>query len=287
MIAGKHKTEPTPRPMKFKTLTLLPILAVATACGGSGASTEALPPASSAPVTKTLPTNGQILAKVYDPQYSVPDDFFVDERATMTRSYTLHHVLDSSGSFELCTNDLLEAQAFEQADNDSRAVQGYYVTYYENDRYFEFARELSFTDDVSNIGDITSPGFARVFKCNHTNRNGVDRQLLDGYAGRLDLTVLNTDVLREFAEYLWQFEFFNVSDKKVLASSVESASTMLQHTLLLALIVNQGTDRCDLIDVVEWQFDANPSTGEIQRTFEVVHSFEAHMVDGDATVCEN
>lgn len=273
--------------MKITTRFLLPILTILAACGGPGASTEAPPASSDALVTKALPTNAQILSKVYDTEYSVPDDFFVDERSTTTRSYTLHHVLDQSGSFELCTDDLVEAQAWEQADNESRAVQGYYVTYHENERYFEFARELSFSDDVSNIGDITSPGFARVFKCNHTNRDGVDRQILDGYAGRLDLTVLDAGVLREFTEYLWQFEFFNVSDKKVLASTVEAASTTLQHTLLLALVVNQGTDRCDLIDVVEWRFNANPSSGEIQRDFEVVRSFEADIVDGEATVCED
>lgn len=273
--------------MKIKTKSLLPILAIATACGGSGSTSEAPPPTSGDPAAKALPTNDEILAKVYDPNYSVPDGFFVDERASMTRSYTLHHVLDPSDSFELCTDDLVEAQSWEQSDNESRAVQGYYVTYTENDRYFEFARELSFADDVGNIGDITSPGFARVFKCSHTNRDGVDRQLLDGYAGRLDFVKLDTGLLREFTEYLWQFEYFNVSDKKILASTATSPGTTLRHTLLLALVSNQGTDRCDLIDIVEWRFDADPVSGEIQRRFDTVRSFEADVVDGAAIVCAN
>jgi hypothetical protein len=271
--------------MNIKTKFLLPILAVATACGGSGSSTEPQPDQGITPAAKLLPTNEEILAKVYDSEYSVPSDFFVDERASMTRSYTLHHVLDQSDSYEMCTNDLVTAQAWEQADNDSRAVNGYYVDSYENDRYFEFARELSFNDDVSNIGDITSPGFARVFKCSHTNRDGVDRQLLDGYAGRLEPAVLDAQSLREFTEYLWQFRFFQVSDKKILDSSSEASADGLQHALLLALVTNQGTGRCDLIELVEWRFTANVSTGDVQRTFDTVRSFEASFVDGEPSLC--
>jgi hypothetical protein len=273
--------------MNIKTKFLFPILVIATACGGSGSSTEPQSDAPGVQAAKLLPTNEQILAKVYDSNYSVPDDFFVDERASMTRSYTLHHVLDASNSYERCTDDLVVAQAWEEADNASRAVNGYYVTSYENDRYFEFARELSFSDDVSNIGDITSPGFARVFKCGHTNRDGVDRQLLDGYAGRLAPTVLDAQSLREFTEYLWQFRFFQVSDKKVLESTSASPGNGLQHTLLLALVTNQGSDRCDLIEVVEWRFQASSVNGEIERTFDPVRSFEARLVDGEASVCED
>ena len=273
--------------MKIKTKALLPILAIATACGGSGSTTEPQATTNDAPVAKALPTNEQIVAKVYDSDYSVPDDFFVDERASMTRSYTVHHVLDQSSSFEQCTDDLVVAQAWEQADNESRAVNGYYVTSYENDRYFEFARELSFTEDVSNIGDITSPGFARVFKCSHTNRDGVDRQLLDGYAGRLNPSTLDAHALRDFTEYLWQFRFFNVSAKKIIDSSAESAGATLEHTLLLALVTNQGTDRCDLVELVEWRFSANPANGEIQRTYDTVRSFETRLVDGEASICED
>jgi len=273
--------------MKTKTKFLLPLLVIATACGGAGSSTESQTSPTGAADAKLLPTDDQILAKVYDTAYSVPDDFFVDERASMTRSYTLHHVLDASDSFEMCTDDLVIAQALEQADNAARSVSGYYVASYENDRYFEFARELSFTDDISNIGDITSPGFARVFKCSNTNRDGVDRQLLEGYAGRLEPAELDSQSLREFTEYLWQFRFFQVSDKKVLESTAESLDGGLQHTLLLALVTNQGVDRCDLIDVVEWRFHASATTGEIERTFDSVRRFEARFADGVPSLCED
>lgn len=267
--------------MKFSTLSLLPILVIVGACGGSG-STEAVEKAAAA--TVQLPADSEILGKTYDNNYQVPAGFFVDERATTPRSYTLHHVLDPSDSFEICSDDLVEAQAFEDADNASRAVNGYYVTSYENERYFEFVRELSYTEDVGNIGDPTSPGYARVFKCDHTNRNGVDRALLEGYAGKLNPVRLDAALLREFAEYLWQFTFFNVTHKKVIASYPDPAS--LQHTLLLALVINQGTNSCDRIDVAAWRFSADPDTGEVTREFDTLRSFEAMLVAGQPHICE-
>ncbi len=264
--------------MKFSTLALLPMLAIGAACGGSGSGNDVPQAAESG----QLPGDGEILGKVYDNDYSVPAGFFVDERATVERSYTLHHVLDESLSFERCTDDLVEAQAWEAADNAARAVSGYYVTSYENERYFEFIRELAYTEDVGNISEPTSPGYGRVFKCAHTNRDGVDRALLDGYAGRLSPARLDAESLRDFAEYLWQFTFLNVSRKKVIASYGDARG----HTLLLALLVNQGDGACDRIDVVEWRYEADPSNGEIRRQFDVVRSFEATFDAGLPARCD-
>ncbi len=233
-----------------------------------------------------MPGNAEILSKAYDNNYHVPEGFYVDERAETVRSYTVHHVLDESNSFELCSDDFVEAQALEAADNDARAINGYFVTSVENERYFEFVRELSYTQDVGNIADITSPGYGRVFKCNHTNRDGVDRSLLDGYSGRLGATQLGGATLREFTEYLWQFTFFNVASKKVIASYTSVDSATLRHTLLLALVVNQGANTCDRVDVVEWRFTANPESGEISREFETVRSFEATLSSGNPSFCQ-
>lgn len=267
--------------MKYPALSLLPVLAVFAACGGSGSIDTG--DEAEAPVT-VLPADSEILSKAYNNDYSVPDGFFVDERATTTRSYTVHHVLDASASFEICSDDLVEAQSLEDADNASRAVNGYYVTSYENERYFEFVRELAYTEDVGNVGGPTSPGYARIFRCDHTNRDGVDRALLSGYAGKLDAARLDAAVLREFAEYLWQFTFFNVSRKKVIASYPDDSR--LQHTLLLALVVNQGTDSCDRIDVAAWRFSADAETGEVMRRFDMLRSFEARLIGGQPSICE-
>lgn len=232
-----------------------------------------------------IPADSQIAALVYDNSYSAPNGFFVDERTDTTRSYTVHHVLDSSLSYEVCTDDYAVAHAWEEADNASRNVQGYYVESYDNERYFEFVRELSYENDVGNIDDVTSPGFARVFKCSNLSRDGVDRSLLTGYAGTLNALPLTSESVRLFAEYFWQFTFFPQSRKKVIDSYSVAASGARQQTLLLAFATNQGTDRCDLIEVVEWRFSADASDGQVSREFETLRSFEAKLENGTATLC--
>jgi hypothetical protein len=273
--------------MKISNLSLLPVLLIAAACGGSGsdANDNSLNNKDLASVSQA-PTDAEIMALAYDPEYSVPAGFFVDERAeTTNRSYSLHHVLDASNSYELCTNDLVEAQAWEQSDNDSRAVNGYYVTSIENDRYFEFVRELDYTQDLGNITDPTSPGYARVFKCDYADRNGVDRNLLDGYSGMLPAEAAAAQRLREFTEYLWQFRFFNVQRKIVVESNGGRSGNNLTHTLLLAFVVNQGSGRCDRVDVTEWRFTRDSSTGEVTRDFQTIRSFEAELISGVPQTC--
>lgn len=273
--------------MKPSTFSLLPVLICAAACGGSGGGEGPVSTTGKGSTTiASMPSDGDILRLVYESEYHVPDGFFVDERtATTTASYTVHHVLDTTGSYELCSDDLVEAQAWEQADNDSRAVDGYYVTSYENDRYFEFVRELDYDQDIGNITAPTTPGYARVFKCAHTNRDGVDRALLDGYSGTLDTARVDSAMLRGFTEYMWQFRFFNVSRKLVLDSYGFESGPDVGHTLLLAFVINQGSDRCDRIDVIEWRFVAERASGEIMKSFETVHSFEASNDNATPAIC--
>ncbi len=157
---------------------------------------------------RTYPPDEEVIAKAYNNTYNVPEGFLVDERANTTRSYTLYHVKDPSVSYELCTDNYAEASAWESADNFSRAVNGVYVDSYENDRYFEFIRELAYPDSIGNITDSTSPGFSRIFKCGYVNRDGVDRNLRDGYAGTLNVQPLSEGSISTFVEYMWQFTFF-------------------------------------------------------------------------------
>ena len=273
--------------MKISVQLLIPVMAVIAACGGAG-STDSTPKSTAASNTNqfaAMPADSQIAALVYDISYSVPQSFFVDERSGTQRSYTVHHVLDQSLSYEVCTDDYAAALAWEEADNASRGVQGYFVESNDNERYFEFVRELSYESDIGNIDDLTSPGFARVFKCSNTNRDGVDRSLLSGYAGMLNALPLTQDSVRIYAEYLWQFTFFPNSRKKVLDSSAAISDTAIRQTLLLAFSTNQGTDRCDLIEVAKWEFSADPYTGRVDKRFKIVHSFEAKVEHGATILC--
>lgn len=273
--------------MRISAIMLVPLLVVAASCGGGSA---ALPKSGdstiAAPVDTSPPSDQDVINKIYDPAYSVPQGFFIDERASTSQSYTVHHVMDSSASYELCTDDFEVAEAWETADNAARSVNGFYVGAYENERYFEFIRELSYDDDVGNIGDLTSPGFARIFKCSNTVRDGVDRALLSGFAGTLNTRPLSDAAVREFAEYFWQFTFFPERYKKVLSSHSDNDPSSLDRTLLLGFASTQGTGRCDRIEVVEWRFVADPVSGVVTSSFETVRGFEAELVSGSPTLCQ-
>ena len=274
--------------MSMRAHFLLPVLVTAAACGGSESPrTASLPDnAGTSGGPLQLPADEHILALVYDNLYTVPAGFFVDERAGTDRSYTVHHVLDESRSFEVCTDDFGVAMAWEEADSTSRSVQGYFVESYENLRYFEFVRELYYDDDVGNIADITSPGFARIFKCSNTSRDGVDRTMLDGYAGAINTRPIDADSIRDFAEYLWQFAFFPNSRRKVIGTRSDADDDQLHHILQLAFASSQGPQACDLIEVAEWRFSVDRGSGSVERTFATLHSLSARLVNGTPVICD-
>ncbi len=271
---------------------LLPLTLALSACGGGGSGDTPKPQASAnAPAVEeaplySLPADYEVASKIYDTYYTVPADFFVDARASTSRSYTIHHVMDESRSYELCSDDFATAEALEAADNTSRAVSGEFISSNETDRYFEFVRELAYNDDVGNVGEPTSPGYSRVFKCSNTSRDGVDRSAFNGFAGYLNTAPRSPADIKVFAEYLWQFAFFPYSRKKVLESVADADNASLSQTLVLGFAINQGTGRCDRIEIVEWAFTADRSTGRVEQSFELVHSFEARQEAGTAVVCD-
>ncbi len=273
--------------MRISKHWLIPLLSTATACGGSGSTSPDADARDAAAQygAPAMPAELQVVNLLYDNSFSAPDGFYVDERAATERSYSLHHVLDESASYELCTDDFAVAMDWEAADNAQRSVQGYFVEAFESARYFEVARELNYENEVGNVDDITSPGFARVFKCRNTSRDGVDRLQLNGFAGQLNEQPLTAESIRVFTEYLWQFSFFPNSREKVIATFSSQDSDALRHTLRVAFATSQGDGNCDLIEVVDWQFSVLRVTGEVSRRFELRQRFEARHEAGINTIC--
>ena len=258
----------------MRRMSLVLILPVIAACASPGDDqVGAAQPV--APAFHVLPSNEQIINAVYDVEYTVPDGFFIDERAATPGSYTVHHVRDASATYELCTDDHRQALEWETADNESRAVSGVYVGSYENEKYFEVVRELAYTNDIGTVEAPTSPGFARVFKCSTIDREGVDANGMDGYAGILNIRPLTAGMLQEVVEYLWQFTFFGTSRPKVLDSYASERPDAFEHTLLLAFVFNQGSGQCDRIEVFEWIHSAAKESGELRRTFDFLFALEA------------
>ena len=254
------------------------------ACQGGDGSTVGSPAVVAS--TPPFPSDEAILAKAYDPLFQVPDTFLVDDRANTPGSYSLHHVQDNTGNYELCSDEFAEALAWEAADNESQPVRGPLTGSLETDKYFEFVRDLSFGDSVGNISNPTSPGFARVFKCSYVNRTGVNRNMRDGDAGILGSVGSSAAQISEFSEYMWQFTFFWPASKTVLDTfSAETANTY-QHTLMVALVASQGEGRCDLVTVVDWVFSVNKNDGRISKDFMPIYELEAQRdANGDPVKC--
>ena len=234
----------------------------------------------------TVSADEAVLAKVYDPDYSVPAGFFVDARTDTPGSYTVYHVKDESVSYELCTDDYAQALEWEARDNEQRHVGGYFVDSIETDKYFEVVRELTNPDGIGNVPGSTSPGFSRVFKCGYVNRDGVDRNLRDGFAGRLNTRPMVAPLVRDYAEYLWQFAFFWPARASVLESIQGETNDAYEQTLVLGLVTPQGPGVCDLVEVVNWKFSAQKDSGLVSKTFQLQRSIEAALVDGQPRLCE-
>ena len=234
---------------------------------------------------QSLPSDEAVLSRVYDENYRTPPGFYVDERSDTRGSYTIYHVKDESLSYELCTDDYGEAMALEAADNERRQVNGVFVGSYENERYFEVIRELDYPDSVGNITEPTSPGFARIFKCSYVDRDGVDRNLRDGYAGRLNAGPANSAALRGLVEYLWQFAFFWPAKAKVLDSFSAEDGGSARHTLRLGLVTPRGNGHCDIVEVVDWIFVLDEYSGSMNKAFRLRRRFEAELIDGVPHKC--
>ena len=140
---------------------------------------------------------------------------------------------------------------------------------------------------LGNITDPTSPGFSRVFKCSYVNRDGVDRNLLNGYVGTLNVRPLNEEAIRIFVEYIWQFTFFWPARKIVLDSFSDEQIGVYEHTLMLAFVTNRGFDKCDLIEVVDWVFAVDKESGRMTKEFKLLYQFDAEVVNGVPQICES
>lgn len=264
---------------------LLLIVATALLSGCGAAAQSGAPDTPPTVAAKNAPDHADLLNKVYDTSYSTPDGFHVDERAETEETYTVHHVKDISVSYEVCTDDFHEALAWEAADNESRVVNGHFVDSTENPWYFEFTRELTYPNDVGNVQGETTLGFSRIFKCATISRNGVDRNLRDGFGGTLNARPVTAATVKDLTEYLWQFEYFESSARKVIESMSTETDDDIRQTLRLAFLYPQGYGTCDRIEVVDWTFSADKHSGEITRQFQFRFAIEAQHDSGKPVEC--
>lgn len=271
-----------PNPLRHAAQTLFTLACLGTlaACGG-GSGTPAAPADDG---LVALPSDAEILGKVYAETTQVPPDFYVDDTATVGTAFTLYHVksqdLDAGAAthHELCTDDFDTAVAWSDAANARRARSGAMLTATETDSWFEFVRSLE--------GLVDWVGYERVFKCAYLDRSGSDLRSLDGPAGRLNREPRTAAQLKTLSEYLWLFSAHNNPGHAVLASAGSAGETRLQHTLTLAHVAaGAGANGCDRVTVEDWVFDLDVASGELTSTLAEVMRFDARADGGRPSRC--
>ena len=133
-----------------------------------------------------MPINGSIMQGLRPELRARRAGFFVDLNAhDTTRSYTRASCARQRRSPTSSVPTISSKHRNgKHADNASRAVNGLL-------RHNPWKRSLlrirprarATSRTSATSATPTSPGYARVFKCDHTEPDGVDRNLLDGYSG--------------------------------------------------------------------------------------------------------
>ncbi len=60
-----------------------------------------------------------------------------------------------------------------------------------------------------------------------------------------------------------------------------------QHTLMLAFVTNQGLDKSDLVEVVDWIITVDKDDGQMTKEFKLLYQFDAELVNGTPQKCKN
>ena len=114
---------------------------------------------------------------------------------------------------------------------------------------------------------------------------GASKRLASGFA----ITFFQArvaEMLRQLAEYLWQFTLYNNYGNVVLKSSGAATSSGLQHTLVIASVVAANVPNdCDRIDVIGWTHSVDTQTGELSRSIDSLWDFGARRNNGIVELC--
>ncbi len=284
---------------------VLVLLASVTACGGGGSGSES-PVAATALISggdnssatsannspaelPALPNDQEIADRIYQGRDRTPADFYQESVLPSPTSFSTTHIkntmvasappaVPSANVYELCTDDWNQAMAWSEEAAQQMPVYADLTETNGNDRFFEFVRARP---------DPKWPlERQRVFRCSYLDRSTADLRTYEGPGGTLNRPSPSAADVKELAEYLWQFTWYNNYGNAVLASSSLTANGSLEHTLIIASLVRASTsEACDRIDIVRWIHSVDAVTGAITRRLEPVRSIYARESAGSSTLC--
>ena len=255
-------------------------------CGGGGGST----PGSSPPQpvsTRAVPESDlEIAQKIYSDSARTPTDFYADPAPSGIDNVSTFHLkntdLQSSASVavhELCTDDWNQALQWSEGVATAAAMYSDLVGNSSDSHLFEF--------DRARRGQPSVYERVRVYKCAYLDRTPVDLRVASGAAGKLNQLPPSGSELKELSEYLWRFTTYNNFGNVVLKSSGATSGAALEHTLIVATLVRNGTSTsCDRVDVVAWKHSADAS-GTLTRSVTTLWSFGTKESSGVAQLCSN
>ena len=260
---------------------------VLSACGGGNAAGSAGGGNSQATSAPSL-SAAQLEAaeKAYAGAPRTPADFLSDPPPLgVTGFVSTAHVRNSdlaivvSTRFELCSDDVAQAMAWSETETRGLPVYADVVESNTTTQLFEFVR-VPRNDSSARIRQ-------RVFRCSYIDRSNSDLNADNGSAGTVALQPFAAADLKNLAEYLWQFTWFNNADFVVLHSWAQSgASNLLEHAIDMARLVHGATAAdCDHIDLLRWTHTLNTATGALQRRLDTLSSYGVRMTNGSVQAC--
>jgi hypothetical protein len=261
----------------------------AAGCGGGGGGADSAPVNSPASTNSSRPvadSDLDIAQKIYSDSARTPGSFSADPVPSGVGAVSTFHLkntdvqADSSGMpvHELCTNDWNQALSWSEEVANAAASYSDLVGTGGDDRMFEFDRQRSGNPSVYER--------ARIYKCSYIDRTPVDLRNASGAAGILQQLPLSANGMQQLSEYLWRFTTYNNFGNAVLKSSGTTTASSVDHTLIIATLVPQGTSAsCDRVDVVAWTHSGNIASGNVTRGVTALWSFGAKESAGIAQLC--
>ncbi|MGE3828674.1 MAG: hypothetical protein AB7G76_13590 [Steroidobacteraceae bacterium] len=256
---------------------------------GAGAVATDPSPEASAPGAGAIPGDQEIADRIYQGRDRTPPGFYQESVLPITGSYTTTHIKNTmiapigpaaadARAYELCTDDWSEALAWSEEVAARMPAYAPLTETNANDRFYEFVRERPGPEQWLER--------QRVFRCSYLDRSTADLRILDGPGGTLNGPVRTAAVVKELAEYLWQFTVYNNYGNAVLASSGVVTGESVEHTLTLATLVRASTaEACDRIEIVRWVHAVQGATGVIARRLEAVRTIHARDSGSFAILC--
>lgn len=267
---------------------LLPFLLLGGCGGGSGDGNTAVTGTSQAPSPTGLSAVQQDVAeKLYAGTPRTPPNFYADPPpAGVTGAVQTLHLKNTDTTpgavsrYELCSDDSAQALAWSEGKTATLANYADLVEQNANAQLFEFVRVPR--------NDATARLRHRVFRCSFLDRTNTDLANDNGVAGSVNERPLNAALLKQLAEYLWEFTVFNNADHIVLSSNAASpaAAGEIAHVIDMARLVRGATTAdCDRIELLRWTHMLNTGSGALRRQLDTLSSFSVRRSNGVVSSC--